>query len=267
MVTVTAPGADVLPWDVLYCTHPPGERCTGKKGCKVNGTEANEWNRTATARLRALHKAARSYAARRHPRADLPVTLGYVAQEQERGVWHFHVALGWTSRAALEAYVDGIQRNLTRHGFGTRLHRGARAQRPGALSTYMARYLSPGRYGSAFLRTLRGVESCDRQHRLAGHARTVQRPVYVSPTLSRRSGRTVAFEGFKRQYWCRHGNRPLDEVYAAYRGSLLVKQLEQELLDALRGPDPPEIAAAQSGEPDWKKRQAQIPVAHYQDCW
>jgi hypothetical protein len=44
----------------------------------------------------------------------------------------------------------------------------------------------------------------------------VQRPVYVSPSLTRRTGRTLAFEAFKRRDWRQHGNRPLQEVFVAY---------------------------------------------------
>lgn len=216
MVTITAPGRDVFPWDRSCCTHPPGQRCGGSQGCKVDSWAAAEWNRTAAKRLRLLNRLARSYARRRFPRGNLPELVGYVAQDQQRGLLHFHLALGYTTHPALNAYIDGLQRGLLKHGFGAKMDRGFVSQSPAALGSYMARYLDPGKYGESFVKVLSAVERCERSHRIAGDPRSVLRPIYVSPRACRRSGRTISFERYKRQHWRRYGNQPLNDVFVAY---------------------------------------------------
>ena len=239
MVTVTAPGQDVLPYDPALCTHPPGEKCAGKaKGCRVYEHLAVDFNATVLARLGVLENGARQYAARRFGRGRLPVTLGYVTQEQARGVWHVHIAIGYYAgqEGALECYVRALQRGLLRNGFGPQFDRGKRSQDPGALARYLSRYLDPGRYSEAFIRTLKGVEAHGRQNPFG---RTVQRPVYVSPSLTRRTGRTLAFEAFKRRDWRQHGNRPLQEVFVAYVnhcGELAERQSRLPVLESRHPP-------------------------------
>ena len=45
MLTLTAPGeAAGLVWDRSRCTHRPGERCDGRKGCRVVEGAAEKWN-------------------------------------------------------------------------------------------------------------------------------------------------------------------------------------------------------------------------------
>ena len=239
MVTVTAPGQDVLPYDPALCTHPRGEKCAGKaKGCRVYEHLAVDFNATVLARLGVLENGARQYAARRFGRGRLPVTLGYVTQEQARGVWHVHIAIGYYAgqEGALECYVRALQRGLLRNGFGPQFDRGKRSQDPGALARYLSRYLDPGRYSEAFIRTLKGVEAHGRQNPFG---RTVQRPVYVSPSLTRRTGRTLAFEAFKRRDWRQHGNRPLQEVFVAYVnhcGELAERQSRLPVLESRHPP-------------------------------
>jgi hypothetical protein len=216
MVTITAPGKDVFPWDRTQCTHPRGQRCGGSNNCKVDAGAAAEWNRTAAKRLRLLNRSARSYARRRFPRGALPELVGYVMQDQTRGLLHFHVALTYANPAAVSAYIDGLQRGLLRHGFGAQLDRGRLSENPGQLGSYMARYLNPAKYSESFVRVLSAVERCERSHRLVGDPRSVLRPVYVSPKAMRRSGRTMEFERYKRRHWRRHGPKPIDEVFVAY---------------------------------------------------
>lgn len=49
-VTLTAPGADVLPWDVSACSHAPGVACSGALGCVVDRDAAARWNGSAPQR-------------------------------------------------------------------------------------------------------------------------------------------------------------------------------------------------------------------------
>jgi hypothetical protein len=45
--TLTAPGADVLPWDKSRCRHPADRPCSGKIGCQVVDRLAAAWNTCA----------------------------------------------------------------------------------------------------------------------------------------------------------------------------------------------------------------------------
>jgi hypothetical protein len=65
LVTLTAPGSDVLPWDTSKC--PPGDHaCSGALGCRVHWGVAAGWNATVTGRLGNLVKLAREQVRRKH---------------------------------------------------------------------------------------------------------------------------------------------------------------------------------------------------------
>src|SRR4030081_2548330 len=55
LVTLTAPGADVLPWDRAKCREG-AHRCSGQRGCRVHWVAAAGWNATVTKRLGELLK-------------------------------------------------------------------------------------------------------------------------------------------------------------------------------------------------------------------
>jgi hypothetical protein len=83
LVSITGPGADVLPWD--------------DTGARVVGPIAYAWNITASARYARLWKAATLSAdrlLRRHGyRGRMPSRVAVVWAPQKRGVWHVHEAL------------------------------------------------------------------------------------------------------------------------------------------------------------------------------
>lgn len=93
--TLTAPGADLLPWDTDMCTHPPGEKCSGKKGCVVEWIYREYYNRTFAARRSRLHEAAQRAADRAVRRmgyeGKLPRNIGAASGPQRRGMLHAHV--------------------------------------------------------------------------------------------------------------------------------------------------------------------------------
>ncbi len=94
LVTLTAPGADLLPWDKSKC--PKGEhRCSGRLGCRVEWLAAARWNMTVTKRLGDLLKVAREATRRAHGSRGRVEVLGYVCEAQQRGVFHPHVVLGY----------------------------------------------------------------------------------------------------------------------------------------------------------------------------
>jgi hypothetical protein len=93
--TLTAPGADLLPWDTSLCTHAPGEKCSGEKGCSVEWIYREVYNRTFSARRSRLHeaacKAADRFVRRIGYEGKLPRNVGAVSGPQRRGVLHAHV--------------------------------------------------------------------------------------------------------------------------------------------------------------------------------
>jgi hypothetical protein len=96
VLTITAPGAELLPWDVDRCVVVGPHRCDGRAGCKVEWIYAHVWNATAQARMSRLWEAATRAADRwieRQWGVKLkPVQVGNVRVPQQRGVHHFHYA-------------------------------------------------------------------------------------------------------------------------------------------------------------------------------
>lgn len=102
LVTVTAPGADVLPWD----------------GSHVEARAAVEWNRTAARRWSKLNRTIRERLRRAGYASPL---LSYVWQLQRRGVLHAHLVLAFghgDEEAAARLYVAALRELAPAHGFG-----------------------------------------------------------------------------------------------------------------------------------------------------
>lgn len=120
LITVTAPGADVL---------PPDE----DRGCVVRADAAREWNRTARMRWRSLHLAASKMARREDRRDGGDWRLLFRSWEyQARGVLHVHLVLpygDWRERAATRRYVADLHALSPSFGFGFVLG-GDRTERP-----------------------------------------------------------------------------------------------------------------------------------------
>jgi hypothetical protein len=59
MFSITAPGADVYPFDSRLCSHSPSQRCSGRIGCRVDPAVAEAFNRRAGSWWSELHRAAK----------------------------------------------------------------------------------------------------------------------------------------------------------------------------------------------------------------
>jgi hypothetical protein len=129
IVTVTAPGQDVLPWD--------GERCFAGP--------LRRWNAAAPAGWRDLHRAAAKAAQRVAREHDVWWgVLAQVWQEQRRGALHRHVVVPMASsgqRAASIAYVNALHGLARRHGFGF-VDRKLELRSPERCAGYIARYVA-----------------------------------------------------------------------------------------------------------------------------
>jgi hypothetical protein len=90
MFSITAPGADVYPFDRSVCGHEPGVRCSGRIGCRVNGGVAAKFNSTAGKWWRELNRVAKLRADRSTGyRGKL---IARVWEKQKRGLAHVHVS-------------------------------------------------------------------------------------------------------------------------------------------------------------------------------
>ena len=139
LVTITAPGADVLRWDRR--PGPGGRR-------RVHPFSAAIWNRWAPANWRRLHRAAAQRARRRHGKLTL---LGWSWEFQRRGVLHKHVILGVGSAvelAAAHTYVQALDELRHAHRFGF-VDRGRK--RRGTRSLEVVPALRAARYVAKYL--------------------------------------------------------------------------------------------------------------------
>ncbi len=230
LVTLTAPGADVLPWDRASC--PPGKhRCSGRFGCRVDSHHAAQWNMTVTKRLGELLKTAREATRRAHGSAVRVHVLGYVCEAQQRGVFHPHVVLGYRTakeRAALDTFRRTLRRTRGSYGFGVGRRGSFDEGTPDRFSArdagrYISKYLRPDGAKTSFVPLLRAIGRIVPRDPETGRMKVLVRPVYLSVTLSRRTGVTMGFLRFKRRVWFMLGPGGTDaellDFYRRYRDS------------------------------------------------
>ena len=225
LVTLTAPGADVLRWDPAKC--PEGKhRCSGKLGCRVHWVAAAGWNKTVTQRLGQLLKVAREQTRRRHGAKARVVVLGYVCEAQQRGVFHPHLILGYESasdRAALDTFRETLKRKRGSYGFGTGSRGSFDAGQPDRYTArdagrYISKYLRPDRAKVSFVPLLEDINRIVPRDRDTGRRKVLVRPVYVSTALTRRTRVTMGFLRFKRWVWREWGDGATDgELSRLYR--------------------------------------------------
>lgn len=125
LIVLTAPGSDTLPWDESLCTHPPGEKCSGSKGCQVELTLAVQWNVSAhREQWSQLHRAAGNRVRRRLKKLTGCGSFRIIErawEPQRRGVYHQNVLVPRnTPRQCLAAklYREALTELAPRYGFG-----------------------------------------------------------------------------------------------------------------------------------------------------
>jgi hypothetical protein len=149
MFSVTAPGADLYPFDPSFCLHSPSQSCSGARGCRVNPEVAGAFNRRAGKWWSELHRAAKV-------RADRATGFkgklaARVWEKQKRGLAHLHGVVSVESprhRQWAEAYITALRDMAPRYGFGfvDGWHKVGRKFWPGRqAAAYLSSYFIGGR--------------------------------------------------------------------------------------------------------------------------
>ena len=119
LMTLTGPGAKVLPWDRSLCRHSPTRRCSGDIGCKVLPHIASPWNDSEPGRWHRMNDAAQRFAVN-HVGVRALIVL-WVVEDQKRGVVHRHFAFDLSTperRAAARAWCHFVQRRSRFYAYG-----------------------------------------------------------------------------------------------------------------------------------------------------
>jgi hypothetical protein len=149
MFSVTAPGADLYPFDSKFCSHSPSQRCSGARGCRVSPEAATAFNRHAGKWWSELHRAAKL-------RADRATGFkgklaARVWEKQKRGLAHLHGVISVETPTHVqwaEAYVTALREMAPRYGFGfvDGWHKIGRKFWPGVqAAAYLSSYFVGGR--------------------------------------------------------------------------------------------------------------------------
>ena len=193
MFSVTAPGADLYPFDREFCSHAAGIKCSGRIGCKVNPQVAAAFNRNAGKWWSELHRAAKT-------RADR--SAGYkgkvaarVWEKQKRGLAHLHGVISVESADHIrwaEAYVTALNEMAPRYGFGfvDGWHKVGRKFWPGVqAAAYLSSYFAGGR----------GRKMTITENVLAGDLPTLV--VFIGRDLTQKTGCTMRSLRNARRIW------------------------------------------------------------------
>ncbi|HEY8646080.1 MAG TPA: hypothetical protein VIL77_09410 [Gaiellaceae bacterium] len=149
MFSVTAPGADLYPFDPQFCSHSPSQKCSGAIGCRVAPNMALAFNRNAGKWWSELNRAAKTRADRATGFKGKLATR--VWEKQKRGLAHLHGVVSVESPAHLqwaEAYVNALRDLAPRYGFGfvDGWHKVGRKFWPGVqAAAYLSSYFIGGR--------------------------------------------------------------------------------------------------------------------------
>lgn len=187
LVVVTAPGADVLPWDETRCTAEGPHVHSGPAGCRVLAGPRDRWEEALSGNWRRLREAALQRLARRGLSSPL---VAWVDEDQGREVFHRNLLVEDTP--AGRAFHAAVVALAPRYGFGfvDRKHRSFDALKA---VNYLCGYLLSGASG----KRARGTDLTAAARR----ARRYRRVWVVSPRITKRTGCTRRSLRLGRQVW------------------------------------------------------------------
>jgi hypothetical protein len=132
MLTLTPPGAELLPWDEAVCAYLGPHAHSGELGCRIEKWYVDEWNSSGPERARKLNRVAKQRADRELRRRGINERRGKLVhawEHQKRGALHQHFLVGLGTEAqdqwgtnvdALWArlYANALRELAPRYGFG-----------------------------------------------------------------------------------------------------------------------------------------------------
>ena len=183
LVTLTAPGADVLPWDEAHCGWMGPHRHSGPLGCRIDVTAANKWATDLEQRFHRL-----CMAARKRAKAREPVVCARAWEAQDRGAPHCHMVT--IVNPAGERFVEALFDLAPLYGFGTIHDKGYAAQGGYAHAAYLSKYV-----------TKDGRDEHARRESIFEASLLPRQTVWVSPVLTKRSGATMTVSRLLRSVW------------------------------------------------------------------
>src|SRR4051794_20021767 len=193
MFSVTAPGADLYPFDPRYCSHAAGETCSGRRGCRVDPEVAAAFNGKAGKWWSELHRAAKTRADRATGFKGKIATR--VWEKQKRGLAHLHGVVSVATPQELawaEAYINALRGMAPRYGFGfvDGWQKVGRKFWPGVqAAAYLSSYFAGGR----------GRKMAITENVLAGDLPRLV--VFVGRDLTRATGCTMRSLRHARKLW------------------------------------------------------------------
>lgn len=193
MFSITAPGADLYPFDPQFCSHSPSTRCSGAIGCRVDPEVAEAFNQRAGKWWSELHRAAKVRADRATEHKGK--LAARVWEKQRRGLAHLHGVISVESPAHVrwaEAYITVLRELAPRYGFGfvDGWHKVGRKFWPGVqAAAYLSSYFAGGR----------GRKMAITENVLAGDLPRLV--VFVGRDLTRATGCTMRNLRTSRQLW------------------------------------------------------------------
>jgi hypothetical protein len=242
MVTLTAPGADGLPWDRSTCRHSAAVKCSGKLGCVVESAALDRFIAGLEGNMRRLLRAAKERTRRRGYR---PPRMVVTMEPQDRGAPHFHAVAATTDREGFRCFYEQVAELAPRYGFGQRVGwdpwRGDDRKGNGGA----ARYLS--KVGAYLAKAGEGDQVAEQLRRMLKRAPN-SRIVRCSPALTRCSGVTMRNLRLKRWAWAITGGQAMScadaaafhRSYRAYREQERMKHLAL-LAHAIQSGAPPNV--------------------------
>jgi hypothetical protein len=186
LVVVTAPGADVLPWDQSVCTHAEGVMCSGRLGCRVDERRLDEWESRLQREWARMQRAILGRLRRCGYSSPLAVRVN---EPQRRGCTHLNIVLDWSHPGA-RLYFDSLVELAPRYGFGY-VDRRSTAMPGRQAANYLTSYFT-GKNKPEAVSVVGAAAAADRYQRV--HS--------ISPRLTRASGVTFRTLAHGRRMFC-----------------------------------------------------------------
>ena len=195
MVSVTAPGSDVLPFDKSLCSYDGEHTCSGRVGCVADLEAVMKWRETLEARWSKLTDAAR-IRTKRACTVVGPLMLAGAWELQKRRVPHVHVVV--PDSAAGRFFIDSLGLFAPNYGFGF-VDTKVRPRHVLVAANYLAKYMT----------------KYDQDEDLASEL-LPSREFFVSREVSMQTGATVRICRLVRKWWA-YQNGLIDYPQIAFK--------------------------------------------------